>query len=64
MHLSLINIDTLASRVICVLLKLFHETKVGDFESAKFETKQVFYKSKDGTEIPMFIINKKVTERT
>jgi prolyl oligopeptidase len=39
--------------------KLFHETKVGDFESAKFETKQVFYKSKDGTEIPMFIINKK-----
>ncbi|XP_063928517.1 prolyl endopeptidase isoform X2 [Zophobas morio] len=38
---------------------LFHETKVGKFEPSKYETRQVFYKSKDGTEIPMFIINKK-----
>jgi len=30
-----------------------------DFDSDNFETKQVFYKSKDGTEIPMFITHKK-----
>lgn len=29
------------------------------FDPAKFETKQVFYKSKDGTRIPMFISHKK-----
>jgi prolyl oligopeptidase len=29
------------------------------FNPADYETKQVFYKSKDGTKIPMFIINKK-----
>jgi prolyl oligopeptidase len=29
------------------------------FNPATYETKQVFYKSKDGTKIPMFIINKK-----
>ncbi|XP_072402029.1 prolyl endopeptidase isoform X1 [Diabrotica undecimpunctata] len=38
---------------------LWHETKVGDFNSSLYETQQVFYKSKDGTEIPMFIVNKK-----
>jgi len=30
-----------------------------DFEAGKYETKQVFYKSKDGTKVPMFIIYKK-----
>ncbi len=30
-----------------------------DFDATAFEVKQVFYKSKDGTEIPMFIIHKK-----
>ncbi len=29
------------------------------FNPADYETKQVFYRSKDGTKIPMFIINKK-----
>ncbi len=30
-----------------------------DFDSAKYEVKQVFYPSKDGTKIPMFIVYKK-----
>lgn len=38
---------------------MYHETKVGDLDASLYETKQVFYKSKDGTNIPMFIINKK-----
>ena len=33
-----------------------------DFKSDDFETKQVFYKSKDGTPIPMFITCKKGTK--
>ncbi len=37
---------------------LFRQPKV-DFNSDEFETKQIFYSSKDGTEIPMFIIHKK-----
>ena len=30
-----------------------------DFDAEQYSTSQVFYKSKDGTEIPMFIIHKK-----
>ncbi len=30
-----------------------------DFDGTRYETKQVFYESKDGTKIPMFIIHKK-----
>jgi prolyl oligopeptidase len=37
---------------------LFRQPKV-DFDPAKFETKQVFYTSKDGTRVPMFITHKK-----
>jgi prolyl oligopeptidase len=37
---------------------LYREPKV-DFDPAAFETKQVFYSSKDGTKVPMFIIAKK-----
>jgi prolyl oligopeptidase len=33
-----------------------------DFDSSNFESKQVFYKSKDGTKIPMIITYKKGTE--
>lgn len=37
---------------------LFRQPKV-DFDPANFETKQVFYNSKDGTRVPMFITHKK-----
>ncbi len=33
-----------------------------DFNADAFETKQVFYKSKDGTDVPMFIVHKKGIE--
>ena len=37
---------------------VFRAPKV-DFRPADYETKQVFYKSKDGTRVPMFITHKK-----
>jgi prolyl oligopeptidase len=40
---------------------IFKEPKVA-FDPANFETKQVFYKSKDGTRIPMFLSYKKGTK--
>ncbi len=41
--------------------ELFVEPLV-DFKKEDFETKQVWYKSKDGTQIPMFIVHKKGLE--
>jgi prolyl oligopeptidase len=38
--------------------ELYRTPKV-DFDGSQYETKQVFYKSKDGTKIPMFITHKK-----
>jgi prolyl oligopeptidase len=38
--------------------KVWREPKVA-FNPADYETKQVFYKSKDGTSVPMFITHKK-----
>ncbi|KAI1293285.1 hypothetical protein EDD11_008444 [Mortierella claussenii] len=40
-------------------LSIFREIKVKDFDSTMFKTKQVFYESKDGTKIPMFITHRK-----
>jgi prolyl oligopeptidase len=37
---------------------LFRQPKV-DFDPANFESKQVFYNSKDGTRVPMFITHKR-----
>jgi prolyl oligopeptidase len=37
---------------------IFKQPKV-DFDAAKYETKQVFYSSKDGTRVPMFLTYKK-----
>lgn len=41
---------------------LFRETKLAAFDAAAYETKQVFYASKDGTKIPMFLVYKKGLE--
>ena len=40
---------------------LYAQPKV-DFDPSLYETKQVFYTSKDGTKIPMFIVHKKGIE--
>lgn len=36
-----------------------HETIVGEFDASEFENYQVFYKTKDGTKIPLMILHKK-----
>jgi len=41
--------------------EVFYTPEV-DFEAEDYETKQVFYTSKDGTEVPMFIVHKKGLE--
>ena len=38
--------------------EIYREPKV-DFDAARYETKQVFYNSKDGTRVPMFLTYKK-----
>lgn len=38
--------------------RVFRKSEI-DFNPEEYETKQVFYKSKDGTKIPMFIVYKK-----
>jgi prolyl oligopeptidase len=38
--------------------EIFFQQKIG-FDSSQYELKQVFFKSKDGTKIPMFIAGKK-----
>ncbi len=40
---------------------LYYQSKV-DFNPEDYETKQVFYSSKDGTKVPMFIVHKKGIE--
>jgi len=38
--------------------EVFYETEV-DFDGNLYNTEQVFYESKDGTQVPMFIVHKK-----
>lgn len=38
--------------------EIFSETKTA-FDASRYEVKQVFYSSKDGTKIPMFLVHKK-----
>ncbi len=38
--------------------EIFRQPEV-DFDPEAYETKQIFYKSKDGTEVPMFIVHRK-----
>ncbi len=38
---------------------LFRMPEIPDFKSTDYETKQVFYTSKDGTRVPMFLVHKK-----
>ena len=42
-------------------LSLYHAPEL-DFDASAYETKQVFYHSKDGTRIPMFLTHKKGVE--
>jgi prolyl oligopeptidase len=43
------------------MLQVFREIKLHDFDASQYETKQVFYESRDGTKIPMFIIHRSVS---
>jgi prolyl oligopeptidase len=38
---------------------VFRQPEIPDFKPADYETQQVFYKSKDGAQVPMFIVHKK-----
>jgi prolyl oligopeptidase len=39
--------------------KLFRAPEIAGFKSEDYETKEVFYSSKDGTRVPMFLVYKK-----
>jgi len=39
--------------------QVYHEVKAPGVDPAQFVTKQVFYPSKDGTQVPMYIVHKK-----
>lgn len=54
---TLYRLDTMTGK-----RDLFAEPKI-PFESAQYDLKQVFYQSKDGTRIPMFVAGKKGTKQ-
>src|SRR5699024_7053390 len=45
-------------------LEMIFEEGLATGEASEFETKQIFYTSKDGTKVPMFITHKKGIELT
>lgn len=50
---------TLLLLLLFIFSQVFREIKIEGFNPAQFEMKQVFYPSKDGTKIPMFIVHGK-----
>jgi len=44
-------------------LTVFRDTDIKDFDANLFHSEQVFYPSRDGTKIPMFIVSKKGLSR-
>ena len=38
---------------------LFRAAEIAGFDRSQLETKQVFYPSKDGTRVPMFLVHRK-----
>ena len=44
-----------------LLSTVFYETKVAGFDPNRFTVEQVFYSSKDGTQVPMFLFYPKVS---
>lgn len=41
-------------------LEVFEDVKIEGFDPALYQVNQVWFASKDGTEVPMYIIHKKV----
>lgn len=54
-HMKLDQPDSLKNEPYC-----FRESKPKNFEPSDYVTKQIFYNSKDGTRVPLFIVHKKV----
>jgi len=46
--------------LIDIDFQILREIKVKDFDASLYKTSQIFYPSKDGTKIPMFIVTKNV----
>lgn len=43
--------------------KIFRQVKIEDFDDSLYKVEQVFYKSKDGERVPMFIVQKKAEKQ-
>lgn len=43
--------------------KVFRQVKIEDFDDSLYKVEQVFYKSKDGEQVPMFIVQKKAEKQ-
>lgn len=43
-----------------IQLEIYENDKIDGFDTASYQVDQVWYRSKDGTQVPMFIMHKKV----
>jgi prolyl oligopeptidase len=54
-------------KIACFLIpfnfQMFMETEISGFDQSEYKVEQVFYPSKDGTKIPMFIASRKEEKR-